>query len=466
MPQFVTKSYEQLLTQMIAQVVAQSGLSDISDTSVDKHILAAAARQDDEIYYQISLLLKLFSIDSATGEDLDERAKDIQPAVITRYPSAKATGHVVFSRSGTAGTVNIDVGTKVKTSSGEAFVTTAAGSITPASPEQIVGHGVGRDSGLVPVTASVGGVDGNVIVGAIIKFDAKPTGVDEVTNLTATAHGLDEEKDDPFRARLKAYIASLPRSTVVALENAVLGAEHPDTGAQIKFSHAVEDQVDRGKVLLYVDDGSGSIETRDTVAGEVVIAAALGGEVSLSLDHIAVVDGTYQIESDTRGILAEGPAVGGGEYVINLGTGQLVFDPPLSALEEITADYEHYTGLIEIAQRIVDGDPNDRENYPGYRAAGTYVRVISPQVAIQNVELTLWLEEGYTLADIESDVKQVVTDYINALGISGDVLRNEIIARVMVVGGVANLSLITPLSDVLILDNQLARTTTSNIVVA
>jgi hypothetical protein len=345
-------------------------------------------------------------------------------------------------------------------------VTTAAGTITPASPEQIAGHGVGRDSGLVPVTASVGGSSGNVVANTIVKFDSKPAGVDEVTNPSPTVHGADKETDDAFRARLKAFIASLPRSTVTALESAVLGAEDPVTGATIKFSKAVEDQVTRGNVLLYVDDGTGSIASQDSVSGEVVIASALGGETELYLDNIAVIDGSYDITSDTRGLLAEGPASGGGEYVLNLGTGQLVFDPPLSAAEEITADYDHYTGLIELAQRIIDGDPNDRATYPGYRAAGTYVRVVPPQTTIQNVEMTLFLAEGYELVDIESDVKQAVVDYINGLGISGDVLRAEIIARVMDVGGVFNMNLITPTDDVLVLDNGLARTTTGNIVVA
>ena len=92
MPKFVPKRHEQILAKMIAKVIARTNLSDVADSSYVKHILAAAARQDDEQYYQMTLLLQLFSIDKATGDDLDARAKDIQPATIIRIPAAKATG--------------------------------------------------------------------------------------------------------------------------------------------------------------------------------------------------------------------------------------------------------------------------------------------------------------------------------------------------------------------------------------
>ncbi len=183
MPRFQPKRHEQIFKQMIARLVARTDLSDVGDVSVWKHVLAAASRQDDEQYYQMVLLLLLFSIDTATGDDLDERAKDIQPSVISRILSAKSVGTVVFSREGTTGTVSIPTGTLVKTSAGLVFRTTTTGTISPTSGEQVAGNGVGRDSNLVSVIAEEAGLAGNVSVGTVSKFVSKPSGVDEVTSL-------------------------------------------------------------------------------------------------------------------------------------------------------------------------------------------------------------------------------------------------------------------------------------------
>jgi len=96
MARFSTKRQEQILTEMIAKIVTRTKLSDVSDAAVIKNLLAAAATSDDEQYYNMYLLLKLFSIDKASGSDLDNRAKDIQPGLLTRNEASKASGTVVY----------------------------------------------------------------------------------------------------------------------------------------------------------------------------------------------------------------------------------------------------------------------------------------------------------------------------------------------------------------------------------
>ena len=262
MPTFTPKSHEQILAAMIAKVVSRSNLSDVGDSSVVKHLLAAAARQDSEQYYQMTLLLQLFSIDTATGDDLDARAKDIQPGQITRLPATKAVGTVVFSRKGTTTrTTVIPVGTQVKTGDGKIFTTTTQGTIAATSPEQISGHGTGRDSNFVSVAAVAAGTAGNVASGVVNKFSSKPAGVDEVINLSAFSRGTDLETDDSFRARIKAYVASLARCTVGSMESHIVGQQDPVSGATALFAKVWEDQVNRGTIIVYVDDGTGTAES-------------------------------------------------------------------------------------------------------------------------------------------------------------------------------------------------------------
>ena len=473
MPRFTTKRYEQLLQQMLAKVVTRTVLSDVADTSVVKHVLAAAARQDDEQYYQMGLLLQLFSIDTATGDDLDERAKDIQPGTVYRREAQKSAGNLVFSRTGTSGTVTIPSGTKVKTAGGVPFATTAKGSITPTSPEQVTGHGIGRDSGLVPAQAVEPGSNGNVASSTIVKFMAKPAGVDEVVNLSPFAYGADKESDDSFRNRLKTFIGSLSRSTVDALESGVLGAQDEETGGTILFSKAVEDSINRGFVTVYIDDGTGSAESIDTVSGEIVTAGlapgdvAVGGEEQLNLEEYPIKDTAgITIISSTRGVLTGGFKYDAGyDYWVNPSSGQINFSPALTAGEQITADYTFYTGLIALAQKIIDGDPNDRVTYPGLRAAGVLVYVRTPQVLVQTIEVTTTIEDGYDYNEVQTAVREAVKEYINALGISGDVLVATLYKRIMSVAGVYNVLVDTPASDTIMLDNQLARVTDPNITV-
>jgi len=585
MPRFTPKRQEQIFAAMLAKVVARTALSDVSDSGQVKHVLAAAARQDDEQYYQMGLLLQLFSLDTATGEDLDERAKDIQPNGLARIAARAATGNVVFSRNvAGSSTINIPVSTRVKTADGKIFTTTAAGQITQTSPELVSGHGVGRDSGLVPVIAEQPNADGNVIAGTVIKFaGGKPAGVDAVTNLSAFAHGLDKETDDAFLNRIRSYIGSLARSTVNAIETGVIGQQDPDTNATVLYAKIFEDAVNRGEVTLYIDDGTGSAEATAVVTGENItlgigvqpyqkaivpipaddlvdgetftvddkvnpavvfefdlggggvsggnvavaysagqsaatlgglirdaingaasldttasgtypvlvqhdsapegevtitetvanplfeagtITAAIGGETRLFTDNAPIKNSeTITVTSSTRGALSRDTG-GGGDYTLSAPTGQLNFDPALSQGEIITADYTHYTGLIAYVQKIVDGDSDDRDNFPGLRAAGVRVWVLTPQVLLQTVNATATVGEGYDQDEVKANVTQAILDYINGLSISGDVIRHRLVAKIMAVTGVVDVQLTTPPSNVILLDDQLARTTDGNITVS
>ena len=472
MPRFSAKRYEQILAQMIAKVVGRTNLSDVSDASAWKHLLAAAARQDDEQYYQMTLLLKLFSIDSASGDDLDERAKEIQPGTVTRTLANKASGNVVIYRTGVVGAVAIASGTKVTTSSGQVFTTTAAGNIAAANPPLITGHVAGQDSGLIPAVADVAGADGNVVASTITKFVSKPVGVEGVSNIADFNFGADKETDSSFRSRLKQYINSLSRGTIQALENAVLGAEDEDTGGVILFAKAVEDIVNLGNGTMYIDDGTGyALSIGPLVVAENMCAGlagppantAVGGEEYLSLDHKPINPATLVLTH--AGAVPIGVMTLGTDYYFNEASGQVNFIAPLANGDTVSAAYTYYTGLIAEAQKIVDGDPSDYTNYPGYRAGGTKWVVSVPVVQIQTITLSIVIADGFDTDTVESAVQDAIREYINNLGISDDVLRSEIINTVMNVNGVYDTTLTLPANNVVLLDDQLARTTDANITV-
>lgn len=468
MPQFIAKRQEQIFSDMLARVVSQGGLTDVTDSSGLLSVLQAIARQIDEAYYAASLLKACFSISQATGSDLDLRAGDI--GNMTRRAAIAATGTVIFYRNAGSGTVTIDQGTQVQTDDGILFQTTQQATLTDANPPTIIGHATGQDSGAVPVVAVTAGVSGNVAAGAIDNLATRPTGVDGVSNVAATVGGQDQESDDAFRARILSYVASLGRGTKQSIVAAVLGAQDAASGRTITFASVIEDQSTPGVATLLIDDGTGQATTTATVSDELLTQGldgpppntAVGGERNFFVAHPPVhPDEPFTLTSSTRGVLVEGR-----DYTLAPSYGKVVLSAGLSQSEALSATYTFYTGLIALAQRIVEGDPTDPANYPGYRAMGVAVNVRTPQAVTVNIDAVLTVSQGYDPASVESDVVTAMTGYVNALGIGQDILRASLIQAAMNVEGVLNVLLVSPATDVAVLDDQIARIAASNVTVS
>lgn len=460
MAKYVPKIYPDILQRMINRVVARTALSDLTDSSVFKHILAAVAREVDDAYFQMNNKLDVFSIDRASGEDLDRRAEDYGGIIGARQQAIAATGNVTFSRA-TANPgpdIVIPIGTEVEVpgeSPAIVAATTAVGTILTGN----------TDTGNVAAVITASGVRGNVASGTLTKFkSAKPSGVDTVTNLSAFVGGVDKETDDAYRQRIKEAVTGLPRSTVSALEAAARTVEL-GTGQRIVFSRVVENPINLGLVSLYVDDGSGSVETTATITGEILTSGpefpgdvAQGGEEFLYTDQIAVKD-TVTINlvknPGATTLIRDDPGADG--YTINPASGQIFLQTALLAGDDVTADYTHFTGILQETQKVIDGDATDRDNYPGYRAAGVLVKVLPPSIVNVTVNAGITVLNGFTQTDVAAQVRTAIASYINELGIGNDVIVSEIIERSMAVPGMFDILISQPLSNIVILDDQLPR---------
>lgn len=475
MGQLTIKVYEDILDGQIAKVVARTDLTDINDGSSLKQVLAASSRSDDEQYFQMLNLLDLFDIDKATEEDLDERAKELQSVLqlagggVTRVQSRRATGEVIFSRTGTVGTVTIPIGTEVKVPAVGAaadivFTTTEEGTISGGS----------QDSNNVDIRANVAGSTGNVDPGEIDGFVTKPSGVDSVSNPAKLTNGLDKETDDSFRRRIKLSIKGLARCHPAGLEAAAVGVEDPGgSGKTVVFSNVVEDTVNRGEVTLYIDDGSGTAESTAAVTADTLglPGGAAGGEVDIYTSNRPIKPGTvFTLEYDALGAGAWVTLVEGTDYTLNRASGhikltQASFPAGLIATDEVRAAYTHFTGLIQEVQKIIDGDAADRTNYPGFRAAGVRVTVLSPSILQLTVTVNITVKSGFSQTEAIDDVEAALSDYVNSLGISEDVIINEMRERSMAVEGIFDVNFQLPTTNTVILDNQIARLIASNLTV-
>jgi hypothetical protein len=143
------------------------------------------------------------------------------------------------------------------------------------------------------------------------------------------------------------------------------------------------------------------------------------------------------------------------DYFLNRGTGEVEFYSLLTAGTQVVTSYKYYTGLIKSVQTVIDGDLNDPVNFPGVRAAGIVVLVETPIIRRITVRVSLTAESGFAESDLVPGVQEAIETYIGGLGIGGDVIVAEIIQRTMEVAGVYNVIVVTPSSDVVVLQNEL-----------
>lgn len=74
MAELVLKSEAQILGDMIARFLADSGVNDLNKGSVVRTFLEAAAQEDFQQYIQMLTIIRNYNLDTTSGEDLENRA--------------------------------------------------------------------------------------------------------------------------------------------------------------------------------------------------------------------------------------------------------------------------------------------------------------------------------------------------------------------------------------------------------
>jgi uncharacterized phage protein gp47/JayE len=462
MPVFTARNRVDILREMAARVVARSGLIGLTRNGVVFHVLAAAADEDADAYYQMARLRDVFSVDKATGSDLDARAAEVLPGTIRRRAALFASGNVIFSRPGIVGAITIPSGTVVaaRDSQGQIkYRTTAVSTIAAGA----------TTSAVVPVVALEAGLRANVDATQINQMVSRVAGVTGVSNSSKFFNGQDRESDPQFRARVKNFVQSLSRGTPTAImgwaRNVIL-----TTGQRVLFARLSEPVIPNGQVSLFIDDGTGTAESFDStyVLGTDLLLTAVGGEKEAFTTKKPIRDdGSFVLY---RNLVA---LVRGADYYLNPANGQVVFDSTvfpigLTVGDSITAHYRYYTGLIYEVQRVVDGDPLVPLTYPGVRPAGIVVFVVAATALSQTIDAQISVSSGYDVTTVSTAVKSAIQDYINGLDISGDVIVAKIVERAMSVDGMINFTLTdlsgsSPPADQIVLENQVARITSASI---
>lgn len=109
--------------------------------------------------------------------------------------------------------------------------------------------------------------------------------------------------------------------------------------------------------------------------------------------------------------------------------------------------YVYYTGLLRRVQRIVDGYEPDAQNFPGRRAVGGAIEILPPLIRKISLSIDITTDEGVNLGDISNNIKSVIINYVQTLGVGQDVILSEIIAAIMQIKGVAAATFTYPTPD-------------------
>jgi len=106
-------------------------------------------------------------------------------------------------------------------------------------------------------------------------------------------------------------------------------------------------------------------------------------------------------------------------------------------------------------QDVIDGDGT--EDDPGYRAAGVNVVVKKPGIVTQTITAALSILSGVDTDQLQIDVIDLLTAYINTLEAGSDIIYNELVYAIMDAYGVTDVNLTVPAANVTIAATQVGR---------
>lgn len=91
---FAPRTFSQIMKDMLARLLASTPLTDVNFGSIWTTMLESAAQEDDEQYFQMFEIIRGYSLDTISGDDLDSRASEFS---IERKTASEATSVVTIA---------------------------------------------------------------------------------------------------------------------------------------------------------------------------------------------------------------------------------------------------------------------------------------------------------------------------------------------------------------------------------
>ena len=187
---------------------------------------------------------------------------------------------------------------------------------------------------------------------------------------------------------------------------------------------------------------------------EEVCAAAEDGQNFFHLLYWPIRANTTKMFDNSSGLLAL--RAQDTDYFLNRANGDVQYiSLGMPSAAKVYAHYSYSTGLMYEVQKVLNGDPDNPTTYPGVVAAGIIVHVDTPVIRSVEITVSLTVTNGYDALEVANEVKVSLQGYIDSRRIGDNILISRIIETAMQVGGVENVTVKSPVADIVILENEL-----------
>jgi uncharacterized phage protein gp47/JayE len=188
------------------------------------------------------------------------------------------------------------------------------------------------------------------------------------------------------------------------------------------------------------------------------IGIAEMGQNFFNATQYPIKHGTIRLFDDSAGLGSILERTLDVDYFLNRTNGQIeYYGAGLPAGTEVLGHYSYYTGLMALAQKVLNGDPSDAVTYPGYIAGGVIIYVDTPVIRQIDIVASISVDVGYDETAVRSSVKTTIENFIDGLAIGDNVILSKLVEQSFVVQGVTNVIIKSPLFDIVILENELPR---------
>lgn len=418
---FQPRNSQQILRGLLGRVLNRTELSDVNVGSTLYTLMQTVAIELANVETRLNNIRNGYSIQSASGAELDARCAELPPGTIFRKKAGYAGGAVLtINRDDSSAQLIIPAGSVVQSSiSGVEYTTVEQ--ITMA-----IGVATLENQFIV---AKIAGTTGNADVGDIVNI-IKMDGVTSVTNTGAITSGVNEETDGALRSRALKFVKSLGKCQRNSLE--YLGESFvSESGQTAKFSRIYEDINIPGYCQLIVDDGQG-FTNQDTVG--TTSSGIVGNNGQLYIWHESPA--TEELKCGTNfTILRDGDAIilDQSQYKSIPERGLIYFNEGVlqTGDEWSVNNYRIYKGFIADLQNEIEGYNNIGQlAIPGYRAAGTRVKVDIPTLQNISFKIELSVNPGLNINNVRNAIKTIVVNYINNLPIGEPLIVTKLIQTI------------------------------------
>lgn len=415
---YVQRTKDEILTSLLARMVARSTVSDIVEGSVLYTLMSAIAEQIADSEYKLAKLRQQFTLTNTNGTDLDDRALEIG---LTRLPATNATGVITLTRSSIGASLTLDAGLIVANPSNQSLVYYTREQAVFASNSLTTN---------VSIIAGISGAVGNALNNTITSLQNFPSQVIACTNTNALTNGNDEETDDQLRNRCKQAIQSLAKSQPQAIETFAKSYIATDGTRAINASIYENENVPAYCELL-IDDGSGLYNnvTTETITSTSFSVYGDQSPLIMPLSN-PITDTSNIVLTRSRGSLVINPS----KYRIVHERGLVIFMDRSDLVDGdmvTTNAYTIYTGLISELQNLIEGSPADPINNPGQRAVGVRVRVLPAPITLVSFDLQITAYNGVDLVALQARLQGIATGFVNALEAGQPLLIAQLIDSLM-----------------------------------